>query len=635
LFNIAIRYIIDLRFASPWSGSSAGLNIPWLDKLLNFMHGKTESADRLADFRTDKRVLLLSALALPIGAISALVAKALIWLIALITNLAFFHRFSASPSLPQDNHLGFWVILVPVIGALIIGLMARYGSEKIRGHGIPEALEAILLGRSLVQPTVAILKPISSAISIGTGGPFGAEGPIIMTGGAFGSIFAQLFHLSSAERKTLLVAGAAGGMAAVFATPIAAVLLAVELLLFEWKPRSFIPVAVASITAAALRVPLLGSGPIFLIAPHPGLGLSALGMALIVGLVVGFGSCLLTLLVYAWEDFFGRVPLHWMWWPALGALGVGLGGWIDPRVLGVGYETIRLLLKGELLGMALVSLLGLKALVWSIALGSGTSGGVLAPLLIMGGALGALLGQHVPVGEPGLWAMVGMAAMMAGTMRSPLTGMFFALELTHDLDALPVLLVGCVAALGVTVLLMRRSILTEKLARRGQHITREYSVDIFELMRVREVMDTEPPMIQADMQVAHLSDLIANGDPALSRRQGTLIVDRENRLAGIITRGDVVRALRQDHHAEMTVLDAGKTDLVVTYPDELLHDALEKMLKHDVGRLPVVEPGIPHKIVGYLGRSSILSARRRHHHEEEVRERAKIVESLLPNGSRL
>jgi CBS domain-containing protein len=303
--------------------------------------------------------------------------------------------------------------------------------------------------------------------------------------------------------------------------------------------------------------------------------------------------------------------------------------------LGVGYETIRLLLKGELLGMALISLLGLKALVWSIALGSGTSGGVLAPLLIMGGALGALLGQHVPVGEPGLWAMVGMAAMMAGTMRSPLTGMFFALELTHDLDALPVLLVGCVAALGVTVLLMRRSILTEKLARRGQHIAREYSVDIFELMRVREVMDTEPPMIPADMQVAHLSDLIANGDPALSRRQGTLIVDRENRLAGIITRGDVVRALRQDQHAEMTVLDAGKTDLVVTYPDELLHDALEKMLKHDVGRLPVVEPGIPRKIVGYLGRSSILSARRRHHHEEEVRERAKIVESLLPNGSRL
>src|SRR5262245_56912539 len=224
--------------------------------------------DVLADFRTDKRMLLLAALALPIGAISAVVAKALLWLIALITNLAFFQRLSTTPVTPQEHHLGWLVILVPVVGALIIGLMARYGSEKIRGHGIPEALEAILLGRSLVEPKVAIVKPISSAISIGTGGPFGSEGPIIMTGGGFGSIFAQLFHLSAAERKTLLVADAAGGMSAIFASPLAAVLLAVELLLFEWKPRSFIPVAVASITAAVLRVPLLGAGPIFPIAPH-------------------------------------------------------------------------------------------------------------------------------------------------------------------------------------------------------------------------------------------------------------------------------------------------------------------------------------------------------------------------------
>jgi CIC family chloride channel protein len=599
------------------------------------MNGKIELSDRLADFRTDKRVLLLSALALPIGAISALVAKALLWLIALITNLAFFQHFSTAPVLPQNHHLGGWVVLVPVMGALVIGFMARYGSEKIRGHGIPEALEAILLGRSLVQPTVAILKPISSAISIGTGGPFGAEGPIIMTGGAFGSIFAQLFHLSSAERKTLLVAGAAGGMSAVFASPVASVLLAIELLLFEWKPRSFIPVVVASITAAALRVPLLGPGPIFPVPAHPGLGTSALGIALVIGLLVGFGSCLLTLLVYAWEDLFGRLPMHWMWWPALGALVVGFGGLIDPRVLGVGYETIQALLRGEVLGATLISLLLLKALVWSVALGSGTSGGVLAPLLIMGGALGALLGQHVPWGDPGLWAMVGMAAMMSGTMRSPLTGMVFALELTHDLDALPALLVGCVAALGVTVLLMRRSILTEKLARRGQHIAREYSVDFFELMRVREVMDTDPPMIRADTKVAELSDLIAKGDPVYSRRQGTLILDHDDRLAGIITRGDVVRALRQDHQANMTVLDAGKSDLVVTYPDEPLRDALEKMLKHDVGRLPVVESNDNGQVVGYLGRSSILAARLRQHREEEVRERGTIVDSLLPNGSRL
>ena len=595
---------------------------------------KFEQGDRLSDFRTDKRVLLLSAMALPIGVISALVAKALLWLISLITNIAFFHRFSAAPVLPQDHHLGFWVVIVPVGGALIIGLVARYGSEKIRGHGIPEALEAILLGRSLVQPTVAILKPISSAISIGTGGPFGAEGPIIMTGGAFGSIFAQLFHLSSAERKTLLVAGAAGGMAAVFATPVAAVLLAVELLLFEWKPRSFIPVVIASITAAALRTPLLGPGPIFPVVAHSAVGAHGLMIASGVGLFVGFESCLLTMLVYACEDAFGWLPIHWMWWPALGAVAVGLGGLFDPRVLGVGYETIRTLLRGELLGTALVTLLLLKGIVWSVALGSGTSGGVLAPLLIMGGAMGALVGQFVHAGDPGLWATVGMAAMMAGTMRSPLTGMVFALELTHDMEALPLLLVGCVAALLVTVLLMRRSILTEKLARRGQHITREYSVDPFELMRVREVMDCDPATIPWDMKVAQLSDLIARGDPRLSRRQGTLILDQENGLAGIITRGDVVRALRQDSQAGMTVLEAGKSELVVTYPEEPLRDALEKMLKHDVGRLPVVDPEDSTRVVGYLGRSSILAARLREQQEEQVRERGTLVSAILPNGLR-
>ena len=592
------------------------------------MNDTKEIIDRLSDFRTDKRMLLLAALAVPIGAISALVAKALIWLIALITNVAFYGRLSAAPVLPQGHHLGAWVILVPVAGALLIGLMARYGSDKIRGHGIPEALEAILLGRSLIQPKVAILKPVSSAISIGTGGPFGAEGPIIMTGGAFGSIFAQLVRLSAAERKTLLVAGAAGGMSAVFATPVAAVLLAVELLLFEWKPRSFIPVAVASVVAALLRVPLLGPGPIFPVAPHGSMGAAELGVALAVGVATGLGSALLTVLVYACEDGFQRLPIHWMWWPAIGAVVVGVGGFLDPRVLGVGYETIHALMRGEILGPALIGLMIGKALVWSVSLGSGTSGGVLAPLLIMGGALGAAIGQWAPVGDPGLWAMVGMAGMMGGTMRSPLTGMVFALELSHDLNALPVLLVGCVAALGVTVLLMRRSILTEKLARRGQHITREYSVDLFEMTRVGDVMDKEIPVIPSAMKISQLSKLIALGDSSVSQRQGTLILDAENRLTGIITRGDVVRALQKDPRGEMTVLEAGKDQLIVAYPDELLHDALAKMLRHNIGRLPVVEREHAGHVVGYLGRASILAARLRNFQEEEVRERGEVLRSF-------
>jgi chloride channel protein, CIC family len=577
--------------------------------------------DELADFSTDRRVLLLSAMASVIGAIGAVVAYALIWLIAAITNLAFYQRLSGAPTVPQGNHLGYWVVLVPVAGALIIGLMARFGSEKIRGHGIPEALEAILLGRSRLDLKVALLKPLSAAISIGTGGPFGAEGPIIMTGGAFGSIFAQQFHLSAAERKTLLVAGAAAGMSAVFATPVAAVLLAVELLLFEWKPRSFIPVAVASIIASVLRVPLLGAGPIFPVPAHmPPSGME-LAIAAGLGVVAGFASGLLTMLVYACEDIFQKLPIHWMWWPTVGAIFVGVGGIIEPRVLGVGYNTIHSLLRGELVGAAVIGLLVAKSLVWSIALGSGTSGGVLAPLLIMGGALGAFAGSWIPVGDSGLWALIGMAAMMGGTMRSPLTAMVFAVELTRDFNLFPALLIGSVAALGVTVLLMRRSILTEKLARRGHHITREYSTDPFELARVRDVMDRDVPTIPASMKLSELSDRVARGDSNLARRQGTLIMSDQNRLVGIITRGDIVRALRQNQNEEITVAEAGSNDLVVTFPDEPLDAALTKMLDRDVGRLPVVERSDPKRVVGYLGRAAILSARMKTHEEENIRQR--------------
>jgi H+/Cl- antiporter ClcA/CBS domain-containing protein len=473
----------------------------------------------------------------------------------------------------------------------------------------------------LVEPKVALLKPISSAISIGTGGPFGAEGPIIMTGGAFGSIISQLFHLTAAERKTLLVAGAAGGMSAVFATPIAAILLAVELLLFEWRPRSFIPVAVASVVASLLRVPLLGAAPIFPVPAHDSLGVTVILAAFGVGIIVGFASGLLTGMVYFFEDAFLKLPIHWMWWPALGALVVGIGGWFDPRVLGVGYELIHGLLRGEIVGAALLSLLLLKAFVWSVSLGSGTSGGVLAPLLIIGGALGAWLGHWLPWGDVGLWAMVAMAAMMGGTMRSPLTGIFFMLELTHDLNALPALLCGAVAALGVTVLLLRRSILTEKLARRGQHIAREYSVDLFELMRVGDVMDKDFLLLPATTPLRKYSARIASGDPLICSHQGTFLVDDSGDLAGIVTRGDVVRGFERANDDSFTVLEAGSTELVVTYPEETLHDAIAKLLRHNIGRLPVVQHSEPSKAVGYLGRAGILAARERYHTEEDIRQR--------------
>jgi chloride channel protein, CIC family len=583
----------------------------------------TESAeqieDRLADFTRDKRILLLSLMAVVIGVFSALVAKALVWLIAVITNFTFYQRFSSDFISPTNHHLGALVIFAPVVGGLIIGLMARYGSEKIRGHGIPEALEAILFGRSRMSLKVAILKPLSSAISIGSGGPFGAEGPIIMTGGAIGSIFAQMFHLSAAERKTLLVAGAAGGMSAIFNAPVAAVLLAVELLLFEWRPRSFIPVAIASAVAAIVRVPLLGAGAIFPVTTHAPLGAEGLMIAFAVGIAAGIASGLLTALVYLCEDLFTKLPIHWMWWPAIGGLFVGIGGWLDPRVLGVGYDTIHALLKGELFGAMVIGLLIGKAVVWSISLGSGTSGGVLAPLLIIGGALGAVEGRFISLGDPGLWAMISMAAMMGGTMRSPLTAMIFTLELTHDLNLLPGLLVSCIAAHALTVLWLRRSILTEKVARRGFHVTREYSVDPLAVLRVGEVMDRNPPTVPGQMKVSELTDLIANGHPELSHRQGTLIVDDEGKLAGIITRGDLLRAIEKTPNGR-TVLEAGTRHLIVTYADEVLHEAVTRMVRHDIGRLPVVRRDNPQKIVGYLGRASIMTARLRRHQEEHHRE---------------
>ncbi|HSS52771.1 MAG TPA: chloride channel protein [Thermoanaerobaculia bacterium] len=580
-----------------------------------------QQRDGLADFSTDRRVLVLSGLAVGIGVAAALVAYALVWLIAVITNLAYYQRFSSHFVSPAGNHLGGWAVLVPVIGGLVIGLMARYGSEKIRGHGIPEALEAILIGRSRIEPKVAVLKPVSSALSIGTGGPFGAEGPIIMTGGAVGSLIGQLFHLSSAERKTLLVAGAAAGMAAIFATPMAAVLLAVELLLFEWKPRSFIPVAVASVVAAVVRVPLLGAGPIFPVPGHAVLGAETLGFAVVVGLLAGVASGLLTALVYACEDLFAKLPVHWMWWPILGGLAIGVGGLLDPRVLGVGYDSIQDLLAGHLTGGSAASLLFLKAVVWAVALGSGTSGGVLAPLLIMGGGLGALESGLIPVGDAGLWAMVSMSAMMGGTMRSPLTAILFTVELTHDWNVLPALLVGAVVAHGTTVLLLRRSILTEKLARRGHHLVREYSVDPFEIHRIGEVMDRGVVTIPATMTVAELSARIAAGDPALTGRQGIPIVDARGELAGIITRSDLMRAMESEQGRAAAVLEAGTQDLIVAYPDELLRDAVSRMLTHDIGRLPVVDRQDRRRLLGYLGRAGIMRARVQLFQEENLRER--------------
>jgi H+/Cl- antiporter ClcA/CBS domain-containing protein len=557
---------------------------------------------RLGDYSADSRMLLLVGMALIVGAAGAFSAWVLLKLIALITNLAWFGRFSMSSVHIADAHAGLMTVIIPAAGGLIIGLMARYGSEKIRGHGIPEAIEAILFGQSRMSPKVALLKPISSAISIGSGGPFGAEGPIIMTGGAFGSLFAQFFSLSAAERKTLLVAGAAAGMTAIFATPVAAVLLAVELLLFEWKPRSFIPVATAAMVSSLLRPFLFGAGPLFAFTSGP-LPDWALLAAVGVGLATGLLSALLTNALYWLEDLFEHLPIHWMWWPALGGLVVGIGGLFEPRALGVGYDVIHDLLTQHMLLSAVLLILVVKAIVWLVALSSGTSGGVLAPLLILGGGLGWLLGIFLP-GTPGIWALVGMAAMLGGTMRSPLTGAIFAVELTANFGLLPHLFAGSVAAYMVTVLLLPRSILTEKIARRGQHISREYAIDPLTLTRVGEVMIRKVDVLRSDIQVTQAVAAIEGG-----KHRTYPVVDGAGRPIGLVSRGDALRWRVEGGHPNETLGEhISDASVALVHADEIISNAVEIMLATDQGRLPVVDRDTG-ALIGLLTRRDILAVR--------------------------
>ena len=590
-----------------------------------------EPGGELGDFTITTRVLILAALAIPIGVVSTFLALGLLKLIALFTNIFYFQRWSTAAASPADSSLGWWAVLAPIVGALIIGLMARYGSERIRGHGIPEALESILIHGSRVQPRLAILKPISAAVSIGSGGPFGAEGPIIMTGGAFGSMIAQLFHLSSAERKTLLVAGAAAGMSATFAAPLSAVLLAVELLLFEWKPRSVIPVALASATAGAARRYLLGLGPLFPVPAHPiFIGPEGLLGCVVAGLLAGGLAALLTWAVYAAEDAFQKLPIHWMWWPAIGGLVIGVGGLIFPPALGVGYETIGSLIQGTADTHIIIGVLAVKSIIWATALGSGTSGGVLAPLLMMGAALGGVESFFLPAEGLGFWPLISMGAILGGTMRSPFTGIVFALELTHDFNMVLPLLVANALAYMVSVLVLKRSILTEKVSRRGFHLSREYSVDPLEILFAREVMLTNiaafAPAITVEEAAAHVR-------PDHARRGQSLypILDDSGQLAGVVTREDLWQKFAAGHGAEK-IADFARAFPVVAYDDEPLRVVVYRMASTGFTRMPVVDRKDHRKLLGMVSLDELLRARTRSLAEERDRER--VLRIRLPFGLR-
>ena len=573
------------------------------------------------------RMVLMCLLAAGVGLIAGLIAYLLYKLIGLLTNIFFYHRFVAEFISARHNHLGLWVIAIPVIGGIIVGFMAKYGTPKIKGHGIPEAMEAVLINRSRIQPRVAVLKPLSAAIAIGTGGPFGAEGPIIQTGGAFGSLVGQAVHTTASERKVLLACGAAAGMSATFNTPIAGVILAIELLLFEFRSRSFIPLVIASTLATAVHMQLLGAGPMFEVTPMDFGIPRALPFYLVLGGICGLAAVGFTKLLYWTEDQFEKLPVDELWWPAIGAFGLGIIGYFVPRVLGVGYDTIGDILNVNLTWKLLVVVMIAKAIALVISLGAGTSGGLLAPMFMSSAALGGVFAMAMDSVFPaanlsaGAFALVAMGAVFGSASRATFSFIIFAFEITRDYNAiLPLMLVSVIAD-GVAMALMpRASIMTEKLARRGLHIHQDYEADVLQQMMVSETMDKEVPTLSADMRVSELSDRIARHDPTVSRHQGMVVVDAEGKLAGIITRGDVLRALDKDPSGSISVLDAAVNNVIVTYPDELLHEASAKMLRHDIGRLPVVDRRDPRQVVGYLGRPGIMAARLRRLQEEHVLE---------------
>ena len=566
------------------------------------------------DYTADNRLLFLSAMALLIGTCSTGAAWVLIKLIALFTNLFYFQRFSFAASSPATHTLGWIAIGLPILGGLIVGLMARYGSDKIRGHGIPEAIEAILFGKSRMSAKVAVLKPLSSGIVIGSGGPFGAEGPIIMTGGSVGSLLAQFIHLTAAERKTLLVAGACAGMTAIFGTPVAAVLLAVELLLFELKPRSLLPVTLSCAVAGFLRPLVIDGGPLFPMqiaeASH-----IAFFSCLVAGLASGLLAAALTLALYRIEDWFHRLPLHWMWWPAIGGVVVGIGGYVQPRALGVGYDVIGDLLHNHMLVSAALLLLGVKAVIWLFALGSGTSGGVLAPLLMMGAGLGLVISPWLPGASPELWALVCMAGVLGSVLGAPLTAIVFAFGLTHAGEALLPLMLTVAVAYGVNVLVMKRSIMTEKIARRGLHVHREYGIDPLERQHVEELMTRSPETLEASLDAATALAQCRVG--AVTHRYYP--VTEKGRLRGML-------ALRVLEQAE-----AGTTcgDLLASTPSETLcllphmtaRSAAGAMGHQQAGRMAVVSDKKQLRVIGILSLSDLARANVTHAEEESVREK--------------
>lgn len=587
----------------------------------------------LRDYSADSRILYTSALAAGLGAVSAVAAWVLLELIALCTNLFYFHRWSFVEHDPWQAGQHWWTVLVPVVGGLIIGLIARYLSPKVRGHGMPEAVETIVFGKGRVQPRVSVLKPLATAVSIGSGGPFGAEGPVIITGGAIGSVLGQLLPMTDSERTVLMVAGASAGMAATFNCPMSAVLLAVEILLFEWKPRSLVPVAIACVTAGAVRRLLLGPGSIFTMqqSSEPVYHSAMIG-ALAVGVIAAFVAAGLSKAIHYVEHLFEKLPIHWMWWPALGGVAVGLGGLVFPRALGVGYSVIQQLISGDVAWQLLAGILVVKSVIWVISLGSNTAGGILAPLLMIGGALGAALGHFMPYGmEPGAWALIGMTAVLSASIGAPLTAAMLALEMTHNGGLMLPVLLACVASYAVSVLVQPRSMLTESMSRRGLHLSREYGVDPLETMLVSQAMHTSVFALPNTATRKDAADWLrkmqergaksaVGAATAWSHWQRIFpLVDDEGRLCGILTRAQMIAAAEaaDGEAVRSLLLDANLRPQSMS-PYQTLRSCAAMMAESKLTSYPVVASD--GKLMGVMTIEDLLKGRKEQAHRESDRE---------------
>ncbi len=572
------------------------------------------------------RLILLGLLALPVAGLATLAVHVLHMLIGAITQVAFYGEFSTKWASAENHVRGAWVIFIPAIGGGIIALLARYGARAIIGHGIPEVMQQVLVNRSRITPRVALLKPLSSAISIGTGGPYGAEGPVIATGGAVGSLLGQALTMTASDRKILLSAGAAAAMTAIFGSPVAATLLAVELLLFEFKARSVIPVAIAAASAQALRFAWGEHAALFPLAPPDGLSapVSSLVVFALIGVFAGILAVASNHAVHCVEAGFARLPVHWMWCPVMGGLFVGVIGWWEPRVFGAGYDVIGALLAGHLTLAAVGLVCGLKLLVWIVSLGSGTSGGTLAPMLVVGGGLGALVAaicsaSSVVAVSPGLAALAGMVAFFAGGSRAFFASIVLGVEITQQAGVLWPVATAATASLAMAQLLSARSLMTSPVEQRGVRVPMDFDADIFAHVTVGQVMEKNPRTLSTSMKVAELADRIGANDPDVCHHTALLVIDEAGALAGIITRRDLLAAVERGE-ADESIAAVMTANPVTAYPDEALHDAVERMHLHEVGRLPVVSRANPKELIGYLGRAAVLSARRlrwQENHEAE------------------